>query len=153
MGRKPKKGGRRIDGQFTPILHDIQDSVAYKEISGNAAKLYLRMERVARTVSHNMDCNLNAAQFNFTYSEAKRVLGFSESTTRRCLRQLWEKGFISVIKIGGVTASDKRGRMSSIYQLCGNWKTYGHQWTDRTKHEEDPWFVPSEPKDNEPAKW
>lgn len=153
MGRKSKKGRRPIGGPFTPILHDIQDSVAYKELSGSTAKLYLRMERVARSVSHNLDCNLNDAQFNFTYSEAKRVLGFSEGTTRRCIRQLWEKGFISVIKIGGVTASDKRGRMSSIYQLCGNWKTYGQGWKERTKFEDDPWFVPSEPKKNETGKW
>jgi hypothetical protein len=153
MAKKKNRHGRPIGGQFTPILHEIQDSIAYKKLSGNSAKLYHRMERIARTVAHNMDCDVNDAQFNFTYSEIKKTLGFSESTARRCLEKLWEKGFISVIQIGGRTASNKGGRMSSIYQLCGNWKTYQHQWTDRTKYEVNPWSSPSEPRDNEASRW
>jgi len=153
MVKKKNRHGRPIGGQFTPILHAVQDSIAYKELSGNSAKLYHRMERIARTVAHRMNCAPKDAQFNLTYSEVKKTLGFSESTTRRCLGELWEKGFISVIKIGGRTASDKRGRMSSIYQLCGNWKTYHHQWTDRTKYEVNPWSLPSEPRNHEAARW
>ena len=154
MAKKIKRNGVKINGSFTPILNEVHDSLAYKEISGNSAKMYIRLIEVARKLAlKSGNFSEGNVQFNYTYSEAKRVLGFSESTTRRCLKELWAKGFISVIKIGGVTASDKRGRMSSVYQLCGNWRTYGNQWTDRTKCEEDPWAARSEPKKNETARW
>ena len=143
-----------IGGSFMPLLDSVHDSKAYKKLNGNAAKLYLRMYKTARTVALRLGSGSeDGVQFNYTYSEAKRVLGFSQSTTRRCLHELWSLGFISVVKIGGVTASDKRGRMSSEYQLCGNWKTYGHHWTDRTKLEDDPWVARSEPKDSDTDRW
>jgi hypothetical protein len=143
-----------IGGSFTPLLDAVHNSEAYKKLNGNAVKLYLRMYKVARTAALKLGCSSeNDVQFNFTYSEAKRVLGFSQSTTRRCLHELWEKGLISVVRIGGVTASDKKGRLSSSYQLCGKWKTYGHQWEYRTKFEDDPWATRSEPRDNDTDRW
>ena len=153
-GKNKHKNNLRIGGSFMPLLDSVHDSVAYKELNGNAAKLYLRLYKTARTVALKLDSGSeNSVQFNYTYSEAKRVLGFSQSTTRRCLHELWKFGFISVVQIGGVTASDRRGRMSSLYQLCGNWKTYGHHWKDRTKVENDPWKPKTEPRENESARW
>jgi|GEM_PF-5961798 len=151
--KKQKPRGLSIDGPFTPITNTEQDSVAYKELTGNAAKIFHRMVRVARTVALKLGSkSVHDVQFDFTYSEAKRH-GFSESTTRRALQNLWEKGFISVIQIGGRTASKDCGRMSSKYSLAKFWQTYGTQWKDRTINEPDPWLLRSEPKSNEAPRW
>jgi hypothetical protein len=154
MSRTRRPKGIAIKGRFTPILNDLHDSEAYRDLTGNAAKLYHRMDRVARMVALKLGSSSEyEVSFNYTYSEIKRVLGFSESTIRRLLRELWEKGFISVIQIGGRTASNARGRMSSEYQLCDKWKSYGPQWKDRSKHEPDPWKTLSEPKKNDAIRW
>lgn len=151
--RKKQRKGLTIDGPFIPITHKVQDSAAYISLTGNAAKMYNRIIRVARTVAVKLGVPTeNDVQFDFTYSEAKKY-GFSESTTRRALKELWDKGFISVIKIGGITASDKCGRMSSKYKLCGNWQSYGDTWKDRRNHEDDPWAARSEPKRDEAPRW
>lgn len=154
MGSKKKqRRGLAIDGPFTPITFKEQDSAAYISLTGNAAKMYHRIIRVARTVAVKLGATTeHDVQFDFTYSEVKKY-GFSESTTRRVLKELWDKGFISVIQIGGITASDKCGRMSSKYQLCKMWQSYGDKWKDRKKFEEDPWAARSEPKKNETPRW
>lgn len=152
---KSKKKLRNVPiaGRFTPILWEEQDSEAYKQLPGSAAKLYGYMVRTARIVALKLGAaNQHDARFDFTYSEAKS-LGFSESTTRRALEALWEKGFISVIRIGGRTASEERGRMPSEYQLCNYWKTYGVSWRDRTQQEPNPWAAPSEPSKKDTGKW
>lgn len=155
MGKRrgSKYRGPTIGGKFTPILDEMQLSKAYKELNGNSAKLLHHMTRVARNVACKLGSSSDhSVDYDFTYSEAKKY-GFSESTTRRALHELWEKGFISVVKIGGRTASDSRGRLSSRYKLCSFWKTYGHQWHDRRKYETSPWETPAEPKKNDISRW
>lgn len=151
--KKPKSKGLPVGGPFTPILNDRHDSQAYLELTGNAAKLYPYLIRVARTVAVKAGASSESVpQFDYTYSEAKRR-GFSESTFKRAIKELWSKGFITVISIGGLTASKERGRVPSRYQLSGCWKSYGKQWTDRTQFESDPWQSPCEPKEGDVGKW
>lgn len=151
-GRSKKKKHRSnlpVGGPFTPLLYEVHDSEAYKSLNGNAAKLYSYLLRVARTVAVKTGGSSElSVQFDYTYSEAKKR-GFSESTFRRAIRELWGKGFISVVSIGGRTTSEAYGRVPSRYQLSGMWKAYGHggdKWIDRTKFEYDPWSIPSEPR-------
>ena len=148
-GKKKNRSHLPVGGPFTPLLNELHDSDAYKSITGNAAKLYGYILRVARTVAVKTGTGSELfVQFDYTYTEAKKR-GFSESTFRRSLKELWSKGFISVISIGGRTTSEAYGRVPSRYQLSGAWKTYGHggsKWTDRTRFEADPSSIPSEPR-------
>ena len=99
-----------------------------------------------------MPCNIfhhdDSMDITCSNTEAKRR-GFSNTAFNRCIKELWHKGFIGVVSIGGKTGSDKGGRSNSKYQLVGYWQTYGGEgagrWTDRTKFETDPWLVRSEP--------
>jgi hypothetical protein len=153
MSKKNRKPSVPISGPFTPILNSIHDSQAYTELSGNAAKLYSFLVRTARTVAVRLGAGSEyRVDFDYTYSEAEKR-GFSDSTFKRAIRELWAKGIINVIVIGGRTASKGSGRMPSRYQLSGNWQTYGTQWTDRSKHEANPWANPSEPKLGDMGKW
>lgn len=156
--KRDNKKGVRIEGPFTPITNKTLDSTAYKKLTGNAAKIYGYIVRVARTVAHKIGTHSQYdVTFNYTYSEAKKR-GFSESTFKRAIQELWKLGFIDVVEIGGRTASAERGRMSSKYKLSAKWETYDDgngngKWRDRTKIEPDPWKHPSEPKKSDTSNW
>lgn len=153
MSKKNKRSQLSIGGAFTPLLVAMQDSDAYRDLSGNAAKLLGFFIRTARAVAVKTgagnECLVN---FDYTYSEGKKR-GFSESTFKRAVKEIWANGFINVIVIGGRTASNERGRMSSRYQLAGYWQSYGKQWKDRTQIGPDPWSKVSEPKKQEAERW
>ncbi len=151
--KKKDKPGVDVGGKYTPLRHDISDSAAYIKLSGNSAKLYLYLVKAARTVAWKLKLgNDREVHFDYTYSEAKKF-GFSESTFIRSMKELWSCGFIDVISIGGRTASEVRGRVPSKYRLCGLWKAYGDNWTDRTKHESFPWKARVEPKEGDHGRW
>jgi hypothetical protein len=153
MAKKKRPNNLPIGGPFTPILNEIHDSLAYLKLSGSAAKLHPYLIRAARTVAFKIGAGSESlSQFDYTYSEAKRR-GFSESTFKRAMKELWSLGFINVVAIGGLTASKERGRVSSKYQLSECWKTYGKQWRERTHHVPDPWKSPCEPKQGDHVKW
>ncbi|RII28908.1 MAG: hypothetical protein CXR31_03275 [Geobacter sp.] len=153
MGKKNKTRGLSVGGMFTPLRHEEHDSKAYMELTGNAAKLYGYMVRVARTVAIKLGATCEyTVIFDYTYTEAKNR-GFSTSTFKRVIKELWQCGFINVVEIGGRTASKARGRMPSKYQLCKLWRTYGSEWRERTRFEADPWEHRAEPKKTEQARW
>lgn len=153
MRATKKTRGVLISGPFTPIMFDVQDSRAYQVLPGNASKLYGYMVRAARTVAYKLGAATeDLVDFDFTYSEAKKR-GFSESTFKKAIKELWAVGFISVIAIGGKTASEARGRMPSKYRLTSLWKTFGSHWENRTKLEADPWAKLSEPKSGDNGRW
>lgn len=146
MPRDRKQKGVPIAGKFTPILHEEQDSQAYCELSGNAAKLYGYLKRAARDVAHRTGTQERETIFDFTYSEGVKR-GFVERTLIRCIKELWALGFIHVVERGGLRGT---GRTNSKYRLCMYWKTYKAKdggWTNRADHESDPFKNKSEPEE------
>jgi len=138
-----------IQGAFAPLLYAELDSDAFQSLTGNSSKLFIYLKRVCRTVGVKLGTSREYdVIFDFTYAEAKRR-GFSAKAFLRCMKELWQKGFIGVVRIGGLTFSEQGGRSNSKYQLTTHWQTYGvggnGRWTDRTKFEPDPWAVRSEP--------
>jgi hypothetical protein len=138
-----------IQGPFTPLLIAELDSFAFHSLTGNSAKLYVYLKRACRSAGLKMGTDRESdVIFDFTYTEAKRR-GFSAKTLLRGLKELWQKGFIGVVKIGGLTFSEQGGRCNSKYQLTAYWQTYGTdgvgRWTDRTQFESYPWLIRSEP--------
>jgi len=154
---KKKRYSLTINGPFVPLLFAEQDSFAYQQLTGNSAKLYGYIKRIVRTVGTKLKINTEQdVIFDFTYSQAKKF-GFSEKTFLRSLKDLWAKGFIGVVLIGGRTKSERGGRVNSQYQLARYWQTYGKagegRWTDRTKFEPNPWVSRSEPDVKDAEKW
>lgn len=125
------------------------DSHAFQSLTGNSSKLLIYLKRACRTVGVKLGTSRECdVIFDFTYTEANRR-GFSAKAFLRGIKELWQKGFIGVVKIGGLTFSEQGGRCNSKYQLTTFWQTYGTggdgRWTDRTKFEPDPWAIRSEP--------
>jgi hypothetical protein len=142
--RKKTRGVPIEGGQFVPILGDELDSLAYRDLSGNAAKLYIYLKRAARNAAHIAGISERDAVFDFTYSEAKKY-GFAERTLIRCLKELWAFGFLLVIERGGLRGTR---RSNSKYQLCKYWKTFGVKdgWNNRAAVESNPFSDKSEPE-------
>lgn len=59
--------------------------------------------------------------FNFTASEAKRVLGISRPTCTRAFNELKDKGFIEVLESGGILFG--KGR-PAIYTWSSSWRNW-----------------------------
>lgn len=137
MGRKRGKRNQSIVGTFTPVLDTELDSEAFRCLSGSSAKVLLHFKRLNRQLTHKHGEEII---FSYPYSRAKKA-GFSESTFSRAIRELWEKGFLDIISIGGLRGA---GRTNSQYKLCNYWRTFGNGWKERTKIEPDP-FNRSEP--------
>lgn len=149
MKKSKHKKPMHIQGVFAPVLFAELDSYAFQSLKGNSSKLFIYLKRACRTVGVKMGASRECdVIFDFTYAEANRR-GFSDKTFLRGIKDLWQKGFIGVVKIGGLTFSDQGGRCNSKYQLTSYWQTYGAsgegRWTDRTKFEPDPWAARSEP--------
>lgn len=149
MKRHKHNKPMHIQGPFLPVLLAELDSEAFQSLTGNASKLFLCLKRACRTVGVKLGTSREGdVIFDFTYTEANRR-GFADKTFLRALKELWKKGFIGVVKIGGMTFSNQCGRCNSKYQLTAFWQTYGTggngRWTDRTKFEADPWAIKSEP--------
>lgn len=67
--------------------------------------------------------------FNFTVSEAERVLGISRPTCTRALDELKEKGFIEVIDPGGIL--NGKGR-PAIFTWSSRWRSWEAPPRDNT---------------------
>lgn len=141
--KKPKAKGVPIAGKFVPILWDELDSPAYRELSGGSAKLYNYLKKAARDVAHDNGIPERDAIFDFTYTEAKKR-GFHERTFIRCLKELWDLGFIHVIERGGLRGTR---RSNSKYRLCMYWRTFRVKdgWMNRSAVEPNPFSDPCEP--------
>lgn len=67
--------------------------------------------------------------FNFTASEAARVLGISRPTCTRAFNELKDKGFIEVIDPGGILFG--KGR-PAIYTWSSSWRSWEAQPRDNS---------------------
>lgn len=139
MGRGRDKQKRTIsEGPFFPVLNAEIDSAAFRDLSGSSVKVYIYFKRLNNQLKYKTGDS--SPIFAYPYSRAKKA-GVSESTFRRAIHDLWEKGFLTIISIGGLRGA---GRSNSQYRMAEYWKTYGQQWKDRRKFEADP-FIVSEP--------
>ncbi len=105
---------------FTPILNDEMDSIAYAELTGTAVKAFAWFKRIDGKLRKKCGGDYNGI-FDFTYTEARRY-GFAKRTFTRVIDELNQKGFINIIKVGGMRGV---GRSNSKYQLSVRWQLYG----------------------------
>lgn len=103
---------------FVMLTYELIDSEAYKSLQPSAGKLLpycLRKvkEPYGSPKSYSTD-------FNFSYTEAA-AKGFAKDTFSRSLHSLIERGFINLIKKGGLRGYQKS---NSIYRLSDRWRKY-----------------------------
>lgn len=113
---------------FVPIRMDELESTAYRQLTGNAAKLLPYFKRTCiRAVKGAPDtCTI----FGFTYTEAAKY-GFSRSTFRRAIQELIAKGFVDRVEKGGLRGV---GHTCSKYKLSGRWVTFGGlEWAQQAQ--------------------
>ena len=103
------KKKNKIDGNFTFIEHSLVNSEAFKSLNINAKWLYL--EYKLRFYGDNRK------HIILTYREAKNIMAIG--TFIKARKQLIERGFIDVIKRGGLE------KQPIIYGLSDRWIKYG----------------------------
>jgi len=106
---KKKKNRNKIDGSYSIIEHNLMESEAFKELSIYSKWLYVEFK-------HRFYGD-NRRNIIFTYREAIKIM--SINTFIKSRNKLMERGFIDVIKRGGL---EKR---PMIYGLSDRWKKYG----------------------------
>lgn len=105
---------------FTHLLNEEMDSKAYLELSGTAAKALMWFKRIDGKLKGKDRHGYNGI-FDFTYTEAVKY-GFAKKTFSRAIDELNEKGFITIVKVGGMRGV---GRSNSKYSLSTGWRLYG----------------------------
>ncbi|MBF0542304.1 MAG: hypothetical protein HQK91_12745 [Nitrospirae bacterium] len=116
------KGGKRKSGKlppFVPLLWDMLNSPAYKDLAPSSAKV-LPYFLGKPKINMSKQTEFYGANFNFTYSEAKKY-GFASKTYERCLIELLAKGFIDIVWKGGIRGESKT---ASRYRNSLRWKNY-----------------------------
>jgi len=106
MSRKKKN---KFNGSFTGIEHNLINSEAFKNL--NVYTKWLYFEFKLRFYGDN------AKHIIFTYQEAKNIMAINTFIKSR--NQLIERGFIDIIKRGGLE------KQPMIYGLSDRWKRFG----------------------------
>lgn len=103
---------------FVMITYELIDSEAYKALPPSAGKLLpYCLRKVKEPYGSPKSYSTN---FDFSYTEAA-AKGFASDTFSRSLHALIEKGFINLIKKGGLRGYQKS---NSIYRLSDRWRKY-----------------------------
>lgn len=120
-------------GHCVVLYDDIIDSKAWKEISGNAVKVYIQLMR-KRYIRYEgkgrykRAVNDNAKNLSITIDEAKKLWGMDKRTLKKAIDELIEKGFIDLIEHGFTKMSRTtliRQKKPNIYGLSERFREYG----------------------------
>ena len=103
---------------FAAITNEEMLSQAYTDLKHSAAKAYPHFKRMdgIRRKKAGYD-----GTFDFTYAEARK-LGFAKGTFSAVIAELNAKGFINIVKQGGMRGC---GRSNAKYRLSERWRDYG----------------------------
>jgi hypothetical protein len=107
--KKKKKNRNKIDGKWSYIEHNVLNSEAWKNLKIHTKWLYFEFK-----IRWHTD---NTRNIIFTKEEAIRIMAYK--TFRESRNKLIERGFIDIIKRGGLE------KQSAIYGLSNRWRKYG----------------------------
>lgn len=117
--------GKKTKGSlppFVPIIWEILNSAAYRDLPPSAAKAlpYFLGNKETRKAKYN-DPLKYETPFTFKYSDAERF-GFARRTFHQVITDLMRVGFIDPVTKGGMRGC---GFAKSKFKLSQRWKTYG----------------------------
>jgi hypothetical protein len=107
--QKKKKNKFKYEGRFAGITHKQREAEAFDGLTIHAKWLYLEFR-----FKYNGE---NEHSIIFTIKEAKKIM--SEGVFKTSRNQLIERGFIDVVRRGGL---EKR---PTIYGLSDRWRKFG----------------------------
>ena len=96
MPNRQDKTGRSIGGAdkeyFTPMPHAMTNSKVFKSLNGNSVRLALDIANHYR--------GKTTGPISYSLRQAYAELGLAKDTTRKCLSELVDKGFLTLAKKG-----------------------------------------------------
>ena len=107
--RKKKKNRNKINGNWSYIEHNVLNSEAWKNLKIHTKWLYFEFK-----IRWHTD---NTRNIIFTKEEAIKIMAYK--TFKESRNKLIERGFIDIIKCGGLE------KQSAIYGLSDRWKKWG----------------------------
>jgi hypothetical protein len=131
MKRKRKQGDRLPP--FVPLLWNVLNSQAYKELPPSAAKALPYFIGKVKLKPNEPD--RYERSFPFSYSEGRNY-GFAKATFSRTIKDLVRIGFIDPVDKGGLRGD---GKSTSRFKLSRRWETYG---TDKFEPLDWKCFIP-----------
>ena len=108
---KKKKNRNEIDGNYSVIEHNIINSEAWKGLKIHAKWLYFEFKLRFR--------GDNRKHIILTKEEAIKIMAYN--TFLECRNKLIERGFLDIVKRGGLE------KQAMIYGLSDRWKEYGNK--------------------------
>ena len=128
-GRDRKPPARFEDWWAKVYVADIIHP-AWRSLTASAKDVMLfAIAKSGNAASKGIKNAIGCPMFEFTHSEAKRLLGMPSPTFDRAKRELMEKGFIGVTDPGG--RLDGKGRPAK-YHLTDKWKEWQATPRDNT---------------------
>lgn len=120
------------------IYDDVIDSKAWKELSGNAVKVYIQFHRkhylkYAGKGKGKYIVKDNVNDISLTQDEAKKLWKMDKRALKKAIDELIDKGFIDLVERGFIRLSKTtliRQKRPNIYGLSDRFRDYG---TDKYK--------------------
>ncbi len=125
-------------GKRSPIVvveREFFNSKAWRSVrKGSSAIVYThflmkrRLEKAPANRGKRRWLITNNGEIEFTYSEARKKLGFNKPKFHGAIKELVEKGLIDITHSGGGYDGDK-----SLYAISERWRKYEtHEFEDKT---------------------
>jgi len=118
---KTRKKKKYFNGTFTGIDNEIHDSKAFQELTIHARYLYYEF-RYRFKGNNKYDIKLPRREI--------KQIPMAISTFNKCVKQLYEKGLIEIVRRGGIE------KQPTIYGLSEKWHKYGTKEFERRKIED-----------------
>ncbi len=124
-------------GTWIVFGKDLLKSEVYRSLSKTGLIVYnnFMMKRVMKQTPHKRGNKkwyiVNNGSIEYTYSEALKN-GISRQRFARALKELVEKGFIDIAKLGGGFDGDK-----SLYAISERWRDYGTEHFEKATRPKD----------------
>jgi hypothetical protein len=122
--KKHKWKADEDEGGYITVYFELLDHPAFRKISDAAIRVLIHCFRKAYGPGRYKKV------FKFSYPEARKKLGISDSTFRRAMMQLHSGGFIDYFSPGGLRcdpdpAREGKKKKPKGYQLSLRWKKWG----------------------------
>lgn len=124
--RKPKTN---FDNCYVKVGGYMISHVAFQTLTASQVQVLLLAQLKDNNAKHHKQLRDGRPIFNFTYAEAKVRLGISGTTFNASLLELVNRGFLKVIKAGGLKGP---GGGPTLYAASDGWK----RWTLPPEEEE-----------------
>ena len=93
------KGKRRTSGSFIMLLHNMMNSEAWLDLSGNALKVLLHLMKLSHG-NNGYGHKAEPGQLFLSERDAAKGTGLSRNTASKALTELIGHGFLCVVRAG-----------------------------------------------------